>query len=267
LTRIKLTEKRFRYRGGVKSVLSVLVIAAFLCCERSNLSAENSTLVLVFSKTTMFRHDSIVDGIAALQRLGSENGFQVQATEDSGVFTSENLAKFKAVVFLNTSGDILDNGQQSALKRYLEEGGGLVGIHAAIAGTVATEGEWPWYAELSCTTFTNHSAVVKATIKVESAEHLSTSHLPKEWRRTDEWYNFTRNPRPDTHVLATLDESTYEGGTMGRDHPVAWCHGVGKGRFWYTALGHTRESYNEPAFLKHILGGILFAAKIEQHHH
>lgn len=238
------------------------MIAACICCERTSLSAENSFEALVFSKTMLFRHDSISDGIAALQQLGTENGFQVEATEDSSVFTAENLRRFKVIIFLNTSGDILDDQQQSALKSYVEKGGGLVGIHAAIAGTVATEGEWGWYEDLSCTTFTNHSSIVRATVKVESAKHISTTHLPEKWNRTDEWYNFTRNPRPNTHVLATLDESTYEGGTMGKDHPIAWCHAIGKGRFWFTALGHTKESYSEPAFLKHVLGGILFSAQL-----
>ena len=245
----------------MKALVSVLVIAACLCSARRSLSAEKTFQVLVFSKTTLFRHDSISDGIGALQRLGRENGFQVHATEDSGDFTPQNLVNFKAVIFLNTSGDILNEEQQSALKSYLKKGSGLVGIHAAIAGKVATEGEWEWYEDLSCTTFTNHSSVVRATIKVESAKHISTRGLPEKWIRTDEWYNFTRNPRPNTQVLATLDESTYEGGTMGKDHLIAWCHSIGKGRYWYTALGHTKESYSEAAFLKHILGGILFAAQ------
>ncbi|MGZ8939945.1 MAG: ThuA domain-containing protein [Limisphaerales bacterium] len=245
----------------MKAPVSVLMIAGFLCFGGTALAAERSFEVLVFSKTTLFRHDSISDGIVALKRLGSENGFKVQATDDSSAFTHQNLAKFKTIVFLNTSGDILNEEQQSALKGYLETGGGIVGIHAAISGAVATEGEWGWYKDLSCTTFTNHSSVVRATVKVESANHISTSHLPGQWNRTDEWYNFTQNPRPNTHVLATLDESTYEGGTMGKDHPVVWCHPIGKGRFWYTALGHTKESYSEAAFLKHVLGGILFAAQ------
>ncbi|MGZ8938785.1 MAG: ThuA domain-containing protein, partial [Limisphaerales bacterium] len=165
------------------------------------------------------------------------------------------------VIFLNTSGDILNDEQQSALKKYLENGGGLAGVHASIAGAVATEGSWDWYGNLNCTTFTNHSSILPATVRVESSSHPSTAHLPTIWKRTDEWYNFMENPRSRTHVLASLDESTYKGGTMGTDHPIAWCHPVGNGRFWYTALGHTGESYSEPEFLKHILGGIFYTAQ------
>lgn len=217
--------------------------------------------VLVFSKTTMYRHDSITNGISAIQKLAAQNRFRADATEDSAVFTPENLAEYKAVVFLNTSGDILNDKQQFALKGYLEKGGFLVGIHAAVAGAVATEGSWDWYGNLNCTAFTNHSSILPATVRVESPSHPSTAHLPTIWKRTDEWYNFTENPRSRAHVLATLDESTYKGGQMGTDHPIAWCHPVGKGRFWYTALGHTGESYSEPEFLKHILGGIAYATQ------
>ena len=237
----------------------LLAAATFLAVQQA-FSGEDFR-VLVFSKTTMYRHDSITNGISAIQNLGAQNRFRADATEDSALFTLENLVKYKAIVFLNTSGDILNDQQQSALESYLEKGGGLVGIHAAIAGAVATEGNWDWYGSLNCTTFTNHSSIVPATVRIESSSHPSTAHLPVVWKRTDEWYNFTQNPRAKTRVLATLDESTYKGGTMGADHPIAWCHGIGKGRFWYTALGHTRESYSEPEFLKHILGGILYAAQ------
>jgi len=219
--------------------------------------------VLVYSKTTMFRHASITNGIAAIRQLGAANAFAVDATEDSSAFTAENLARYRAVVFLNTSGDILNAEQQAALRTYLEAGGGLAGVHAAVAGKVATEGSWPWYVKLNCTEFTNHSAIVEAAIDVEDAANASTATLPKRWVRTDEWYNFTVNPRGQVRVLASLDESSYKGGTMGRDHPIAWCRSIGRGRFWYTALGHTEASYTEPKFLEHLLGGIQIAAGIK----
>lgn len=216
--------------------------------------------VLVFSKTLMYRHASITNGIAAIQKLGMENGFFVEATEDASWFTSTNLARYKAVVFLSTSGDILNDEQQSAFQEFLEGGGGLVGIHAAVAGDVATEGGWPWYGEALCARFTNHSAIVEATINVENPRNPSTAGLPKFWVRKDEWYNFIASPRGRVRVLASLDESTYKGGTMGGDHPVVWCTKVGPGRVWYTALGHTEASFTEPLFLQHLLGGIRVAA-------
>ena len=215
--------------------------------------------VLVFSKTLLYRHASITNGIAAIRKLGAVNHFRVDATEDANWFTPKTLARYQVVIFLSTSGDILDDQQQSAFREFLERGGGLVGVHAAVAGDLATEGGWPWYGEALCAQFSNHSAIVVATIEVEDARNPSTLGFPKRWVRTDEWYNFLASPRGQVHVLASLDETTYQGGTMGRDHPVAWCKVIGRGRMWYTALGHTEASFTEPLFLQHLLGGIQVA--------
>ena len=216
--------------------------------------------VLVFSKTLMFRHASITNGIVAIKQLGAENHFHVDATEDAAWFTAKNLAKYRMVIFLSTSGDILNEDQQAAFRNFIEQGGGLAAIHAAVAGDVATAGNWPWYGEALCARFTNHSAIVQATVDVEDRQHPSTAALPEHWVRADEWYNFIASPRGQARVLASLDETTYQGGTMGKDHPIAWCKQVGKGRVWYTALGHTEASFTEPLFLKHLLGGIQAAA-------
>jgi len=218
---------------------------------------------LVFSKTLLFRHASITNGTAAIKKLGEENYFHVDATEDASVFTPSNLAKYKVIIFLSTSGDILDEQQQAAFKDYIGGGGGLAAVHAAVAGDVATEGSWPWYGEALCASFTNHSSVVQATIDIEDKDNPSTVGLPEKWVRTDEWYNFISSPRGKALVLMTLDESTYKGGTMGKDHPVAWCKRMGKGRIWYTALGHTEASFTEALFLKHLLGGIQLAAGVK----
>ncbi len=215
---------------------------------------------LIFSKTLMFRHASITNGIAAIRQLGAEHHFDVDATEDASWFTAKNLAKYQVVIFLSTSGDILSEEQQTVFRHFIEQGGGLAAIHAAVAGDVATAGKWPWYGEALCARFTNHSAIVQATVNIEDGKHPSTSPLPEHWVRTDEWYNFIASPRGQARVLASLDESTYKGGTMGKDHPICWCKQVGKGRVWYTALGHTEASYTEPLFLKHLLGGIQAAA-------
>ena len=220
--------------------------------------------VLVFSKTLMFRHASITNGIEAIKKLGAEHHFHVDATEDASRFTAQNLARYKAVVFLSTSGDILNDEQQEAFKEFIEKGGGLAAVHAGAAGDVATEGGWPWYGEALCARFTNHSAIVQATVNVEDKNNLSTAGLPEKWERKDEWYNFINSPRDKAHVLASLDETTYKGGTMGKDHPVAWYKAMGKGRIWYTALGHTAASFTEPLFLKHLLGGIEVAAGLEK---
>jgi cytochrome c len=150
---------------------------------------------LVFSKTLLFRHASITNGIAAIRKLGQANHFDVDATEDATVFTPTNLSKYKVVVLLSTSGEIFNRDQKAALKDYLENGGGLAGIHAAVAGDLATEGSWAWYSEALCARFTNHSAVVRATVRIEDHKNASTERLPAAWIRNDEWYNFISSPR------------------------------------------------------------------------
>ncbi|WFE26576.1 ThuA domain-containing protein [Solwaraspora sp. WMMD791] len=216
--------------------------------------------VLVFSKTAGFRHASIPAGIAAIQQLGAANNFTVDTTENSAAFTDENLANYRAVIWLSTTGDVLDPDQQAAFERYIQAGGGYVGIHAASD----TEYSWPWYGELVGAYFASHPANQTATVKVEDNAHPSTAGLPAEWSRYDEWYNFQSNPRGDVHVLASLDESTYSvgSGAMGADHPIAWCRDYDGGRAWYTGMGHTDESFAEPEFLDHLLGGIQSVAGV-----
>jgi len=211
---------------------------------------------LIFSKTTGFRHDSIPNGIAAITELGAQNGFNVDATEDASLFTDENLANYQVVIFLNTTGNVLGDDQKAAFQRYIEGGNGYVGIHSA----TDTEYDWKWYGQLVGAYFRSHPEIQSATIQIEDPNHPSTAPLPLSWQRTDEWYNFQSNPRGTVHVLATIDENSYSGGDM-IDHPMVWCHEVaGGGRSWYTELGHTQESYDEPSYRDHLLGGILSAA-------
>ncbi|GAB4050107.1 ThuA domain-containing protein [Catellatospora paridis] len=219
-------------------------------------SAAPDFTVLVFSKTAGFRHDAIPAGIAAIQALGTANNFAVEATEDAAQFNDANLARFKAVIWLSTTGDVLDPTQQSAFERYIRAGGGYVGIHAASD----TEYTWPWYGNLVGAYFANHPAPANATVKVADHVHPSTVSLPERWNRFDEWYAYQSNVRGKAHVLATLDETSYSGGTMGVDHPIAWCQNYDGGRAWYTGGGHTQESYAEANFRAHLLGGIRTAA-------
>src|SRR2546425_1866178 len=192
--------------------------------------------------------------------LAATNNFSVDTTEDANQFTDTNLAQYKAIIFLSTTGDVLTNAQQqAALQHYIEVGGGYVGIHAA----ADTLHNWAWYGGLVGAYFVSHPAIQQATVKVADRVDPSTSMLPKRWVRTDEWYNFATNPRGAVHVLATLDETTYSGGTLGFDHPIAWCQNYDGGRAWYTAGGHTPESFSEPLFQAHLLGGIQFAAGVQ----
>lgn len=211
--------------------------------------------VLVFTRTAGFRHEAIPDALAAIEALGAEHGFAVDATEDPAVFDDARLAGYHAVVFLLTTGDVLDAGQQAAFERFIRAGGGYAGVHSA----ADTEYDWPWYVDLLGASFDSHPAIQTATLYVEEPSHPSTAGLPERWVRDDEWYNFRANPRGSVQVLLALDEASYEGGTMGGDHPIAWYHTYEGGRAWYTGLGHTRESYAEPLFLRHLLGGIQYA--------
>ncbi|MDX1748594.1 MAG: ThuA domain-containing protein, partial [Halobacteriales archaeon] len=165
---------------------------------------------LLFSRTEGFRHGSIPDAIAAIEALGSTHDFDVETTEDPALFNDDYLARFDVIVFLMTTGDVLDGPQEDAMQRFVQSGGGWVGIHSASD----TEYDWTWYGELVGAYFSDHPSIQDAAIDVEDATHPSTSHLPARWERRDEWYNFATNPRPEVHVLATLDETTYDGGSM-----------------------------------------------------
>lgn len=246
--------------------LSLCVTLASACASQANPGriAERSTTapdrvrVLVFTKTNGYRHDSIPAGVSAIQRLGRMHRLTVDTTGSTDRFTPKGLARYDAVIFLSATGTTLPRRtQQRAFERYIQGGGGYLGIHAASD----TRGKWPWYERLVGARFTQHApGTTLATVQVEDRTSAATKDLPKVWQRTDEWYDFDRNPRAGAHVLATVDETTYEGATMGADHPIAWCHRYDGGRSVYTAMGHTRESFTERLYLAHLLGAIEMAA-------
>lgn len=238
--------------------LSVLLGLGTLVAIAAPAQAQEEFDVLVFSKTAGFRHGSIPDGIAAIEELGEQHNFGVTATEDASRFTTENLQQYEAVIWLSTTGDVLNDSQQAAFEEYISGGGGYVGIHAA----ADTEYEWSFYGDLVGAYFDSHPQIQEAEVTVTDRVHPSTQHLPKTWTRTDEWYNYATNPRGDVHVLAALDESSYApgDGAMGADHPIAWCQDHQGGRSWYTGMGHTPESFSDPQFRDHVLGGIQTAA-------
>ena len=205
--------------------------------------------VLVFARAEGFVHDSIPDGVRLLRPRGG-----VTVTRDPRSFTVRNLRRYGAVVFLHTTGDVLNRSQERALERYVRGGGGWLGIHAA----ADAERGWRFYQrELLAATFTSHPPIQRATVQIEDGEHPATRGLPRRWARTDEWYSFRSSPRRDVHVVASLDESTYDPGSLRMgDHPIAWDRRVGRGRAFYTALGHTRASYAEAGFRSHVLGAL-----------
>lgn len=216
---------------------------------------EGDPKVLVFTKTVGFKHSSIPNGIAAIQKLGEENGFVVDTTENSSLFNEDNLSQYSAVIFLNTTMDVLDHLQEISFERYIQSGGGYVGVHAA----ADTEYGWNWYGKLAGAYFLSHPATQEANFQIEDFGFSATNFfVDTVWTRTDELYNF-KNINEDISVIMSVDESSYEGGENGATHPMAWYHEYDGGRSFYTALGHTEESYEEEFFLKHLLGGIQYA--------
>ncbi len=235
-------------------VALIAVVLFFNSCTTKDL---NTQKVLLFTKTKGYHHESIPAGIAAIQKIGKKNNFSVEVDSSSTVFTDANLKKYKAVIFLSTTGNILNSDEQVALQRYIEAGGGFVGIHAA----ADAEYNWAWYNKLVGAYFKSHPGdpnVRKATVVVTDTSFIATKGLPEKWERTDEWYNY-RNINADLKVVATLDEDSYEGGENGKNHPIAWYHDFDGGRAFYTGGGHTAESYSEPLFLQHLANGIQYA--------
>lgn len=210
--------------------------------------------VLVYTYTTEYRHASIPSGIAAFRELGEQHGFTVTATENPALI--RDLDRFGTVIFLSTSGDVLDPAGREALLGYVEAGGGFLGVHSA----ACTEYGWPHYGDLLGARFAGHPDFQRAEIDVRSRSHPAMAHLPERWVRDDEWYDFRSAPRPEVTILASVDERTYDGGGMGADHPVVWCREVGAGRSFYTALGHAAEAYADPDFRAHLLGALTWTS-------
>lgn len=238
----------------MRFVAALLAVALGACA--STAPSEDGPRVLVYTNANGWVHASIPVGVEALREIGAERGFAVDATDDSLAFTDERLAGYDAVVFLNTTGDVLGRGGEAALWAFVEGGGGFVGVHAA----ADTEYDWPWYRTLVGAHFESHPPTQPGTVVVDDPDHPATRGLPARWDRTDEWYAFDAPPT-GVRVLLRLDTSTVEGETMGDDHPIAWAHTVGRGRSIYTAMGHTGESYAEPLFRGHLGGAVCWAAQ------
>ena len=231
----------------------------------ANCVAATPNAILVFSKTTGYRYASIERAVKAIKEAGQKRGWEVVATENGAYFHEICLKSYKAVVFLSTTGDFLTDAQQKAFEKYIENGGGYAGIHSA----ADCEYDWEWYGTLLGTRFRNHTffpyPIPKAEIVTEPGSHPATDGLPARWSKKDEWYNFRENIRgkPGFQVLLTVDETTYPAfwpKAMGGDHPISWTHPVGKGRMFYTAIGHNTSTFNNPTAMKHIMGGIAWAA-------
>ncbi|MFT4536731.1 MAG: cytochrome c [Saprospiraceae bacterium] len=248
----KLIRTKRKYTLSNKYLFLFLIISFLLSCSNERRSGDAK--ILLFTKTAGYHHDCIVDGGKAIEKMCSENSIRVKTTSDPSFFNEQDLEEYAAVVFFNTTGDVLNTVQEKAFERYIQSGGGYVGVHAASD----TEYDWEWYGKLAGASFISHPVIQEATFVVQDTNFAATSFLPREWIRTDELYNL-KMLNPNVNVLLTIDESTYKGGENGPNHPMAWYHEYDGGRSFYTALGHTHESYKEEFFMRHLLEGLKYA--------
>ena len=256
-------------------------LLALLLASVAALAAEPNR-ALVFSKTAGFRHkDSIIVGNKLLEEQFKAAGLEVDFSEDAASFGAESLAKYRAVAFMSVTGDVMGDAvakdateeaveiaakaapaRRAAFQAWMENGGAYVGIHAA-SDAGAADKYWPWYAKMVGGLFNGHPVQQLAVLHPIVKNHPAVAHLSADWKRKDEWYGF-KNLDPDNIVLLEIDEKSYspvKGKENGEHHPMAWCKDVGKGRMFYTALGHTKESYSEPEFIKHLNGGLLWVLR------
>jgi type 1 glutamine amidotransferase len=235
------------------AILTTCSMAAVSCAQAEQFN------VLLFSKTAGWHHESIHAGVAAVQELGKLHDFKVFWTEDANrVFNDKELAKYQAVIFLSTTGDVLDDRQQAAFERYIQAGGGFVGVHSASD----TEYGWPWYNKLVGRMFETHPAIQTAVLKVEDRNFPGMDRFATRSLVTEEWYEFGPARSDQLKTLLTVDESTYKPGKgmMGKFHPISWYQHYDNGRSFYTALGHLPATYSDAVFVHHLYGGIYWAA-------
>jgi type 1 glutamine amidotransferase len=233
--------------------------------------------ILIFSKTNGFRDDAQINAAnAALEKLAHDQGWSSYTTENAAIFNARQLWQFKTVVWNSVSGDVLTAEQRATFKRWLEEGHGYVGLHGS-GGDPSYQ--WRWYVDdLIGAQFIGHTLsphIQRGRLVVEDRTHPATRGLGDVWLRDDEWYSFDKSPRAKGyHILISLDEASYSPREripllvdkdlrMGKDHPMVWAHCVGKGRAFYSALGHQAQSYSEPKHLEMIAGAISWAARLD----
>ncbi len=246
-----------KFKGARIFFLMITVLSAVCSCQKQQ---QTERKVLVFSKTLGYRHASIEDGKAMFLRLGNQNSFKVDTTENADYIVEDSLKNYDAIVFLSNTGEILNYAQQSALKRYVESGGGIMGIH----GASGAEYSWPWYGKLMGARFESHPEELQTgEIIIIDKNDPITEGLPNLWSFKEEWYNFD-SISPDIKVLATVNESSYQGGKHGDNHPISWKQEFDGGRSFYTALGHRPEAYRDSLFVRHIMGGLNYAIGVNE---
>ncbi len=238
-------------KNSILLIFSIQITVGYSFSQKKN----SDSTVLIFANTNGYRHASIDIGIEAIKTLGRQYDFGVDITIDSLSFNDTTLSSYAAVIFLNTSGNILGKQQKESLVRFIQSGKGFVGIHAA----TTTEYEWPWYNQLIGAQFLDHPEQQRGTLLIKDTSFIATKHLPKRWTIWEEWYNFKNTYWDNLQVVIQLDETSIQGGKNGSFHPMAWYHSFDGGRSFYTALGHTHAIYDDTLFLQHLAGGINYA--------
>lgn len=245
-----------------KSCWALLFTGIFLSCSVTKHTGEGAVnwkkiRVFVYTKNGKgYVHDNIPSAVACIERLGNRYGFSVDVSDNPGDFSDNNLKKYNALIFTSTNNEVFDNdAEKLAMRRYIEAGGGFVGIHSV----TGTERHWPWFIRMVGGTFVRHARHQQFKQIIVDTLHPSTAFLPRIWECNDECYYVTEI-NPDIHVLAVHDLTSVNDkdkpNLFGNVFPSVWCHEFDGGREWYTALGHDSATYSHPDFERHILGGI-----------
>ncbi|MBY7142808.1 ThuA domain-containing protein [Virgibacillus sp. NKC19-3] len=224
--------------------------------ETSNGNANETKKVLMVTATEVFRHASIDDAHEVMPQLADEHGFEIDITEDVVLLNADNLANYDVLAFVNTTGELpISDQQKEDILNFIESGNGFFGVHAA----TDTFYEWAEYGELTGAYFEEHPWTEEVTFNVEQGDHPSTEHLDSTYTQLEEVYLFQDNPRyNDKHILMSLNMDSVDGEAH-EDHPTAWVDEIGKGRMFYTALGHHPETWYKEDFQQHLLGGLQYA--------
>ena len=239
----------------------ILIMMATVSCNDS--ATDKKLEILVFSKTNGYRHESISSGISMLREKANLENWNVTFTEDSTHFTDEKLMKYDVVVFLNPSGNGLNEDQQGAFERFIRTGKGFVGIHSS----ADFEYDWEFYGQLNGAHFKVHPATQKGRVMIENTDHPAMEPFKgmEYYEVTDEWYTFIENPRSRVNVLMTLDESSikeYDNEDWKMvDHPLVWWHEYEGSRAFYSGFGHPHEAYRDPVLVEHYTKAINWAGK------
>ncbi|HEY7885028.1 MAG TPA: ThuA domain-containing protein [Cellvibrionaceae bacterium] len=242
---------------GAALLLSLLITSLPALAKQFN--------VFLFTKTDGWHHESINEGVIALRKMAEKHHFDIHWNERADLFNDENLKQYHAVIFLNTTGNVLNEDQQGAMERFIQSGKGYVGIHSASD----TEYDWDWYTKMVGRTFHIHPPIQTAELEVIDRKFPGMERMPDRFLWTDEYYEFGAERIEGLNYILAIDESTYNpvadwgrvaGKGMGDFHPLAWYHEYDGGRAFYTALGHVPATFSDTLFLEHIYGGIYWAA-------